>query len=429
MAEPLFAEELTEERQQVEVGLRPALRHRSFQLLFSGQAVSALGDWILPIVIALELVRRHRPLYDLALVFGSRTIATGLVLVFGGVLADRFRRTRIMVSADLVRAMAIVVVMLGWRALDLPVIAGAMFLFGIGEAIFQPAYSALVPRTVPNSAVMSANAVNTLTQRLADVLGPAFAGLLFATLGGAASLGIDIVTFAISTATLLAIREKGTAHTQPLRRFIFSHAFEGAQVVWRLIWIRYMVLAGIVQVFFFIAPWFVFLPVITGQRYSGVPAYAVCLSCYGIGAIAGNVAASRYRGRRPGLVGLPAIGLLALIMVALALPTPLWLLAAAHFVGGFGIDVFGVLWNTAVQREIPDNLLGRVMSFDLLTTKVATPIAYVIIAPIAAVVGREPVLVLGALACVLPFLPLLALPSVRALSGPPPTTSHGPDLA
>lgn len=401
-----------------DAGLWQAARNRRISLLVVGQTVSALGDWILPISVAIELVTSHRPLTDLALVMGSRTLATGLTVLYGGILADRLRRTRLMIFADVLRALSVAAILAVWSSLPVAGLCTAMFVFGIGEALFRPAYSALIPRIVKPDYLKSANVLNTASQRLAVVIGPAIAGILYSLTGGRVSLSIDIATFAVSALTLVNISEKRTGPETRSRRVRLSDARIGAVEMWRRDWLRWLTVGGIVQILFFIAPWFVFLPVVTASRYGGGSAYAICLSCFGIGAIIGGISAGRIRTSQPGIPAILGVGLLALIMVGLAVPVPLWVLAAFHFIGGFGIDMCGVLVTVAEQRDVPDEVLGRVMSFDLLISKVTTPVAYALIGPVAGHIGKEPILIAGALACVLPMWPLLLLKSVRALSSP-----------
>src|SRR5205823_2362879 len=97
----------------------------------------------------------------------------------------------------------------------------------------------------------------------------------------------------------------------------------------------------------------------------------------------------RWRPRRILLVATLAVFPLALPMLALTKPLPLPAVIISAFVAGFSIEIFGVLWDTAIQQEIPQEKLSRVSSYDALGSWVLMPLGFVVAGPVASAVGTR----------------------------------------
>ncbi len=122
---------------------------RDFRLLWTGQAVSAIGDMIFPVAVAVFVLDSGGDVGDVGLVLAARFAALVLFALFGGVWADRLRRTRVMIGADLLRAVAVLGLALVPGTPAVAILAALTFLVGGGEAFFRPAYGAVLPTIVP----------------------------------------------------------------------------------------------------------------------------------------------------------------------------------------------------------------------------------------------------------------------------------------
>ncbi len=163
-----------------------ALRYRNFQLLFLGTFIAAVGEQMVNVAIGWELYNRTGSSLALGFVGLVQVIPTLLLSLPGGYLADRFDRKRIV----LITLLIIMLSSLGLTILSLlqgPVlfIYACLLLFGIGVAFNNPAASALLPQTVPESAYSSAATWSSSSWQLASVLGPALGGLVIAFSGSA----------------------------------------------------------------------------------------------------------------------------------------------------------------------------------------------------------------------------------------------------
>ncbi len=138
----------------------------------------------------------------------------GLVV---GVLADRLSRRRIMIAADVVRALALgsipIAAMRG--LLSFPQLAIVALITGIGSVFFEISYQAYLPAVVAKAELSRANARLEATRSAAQVAGNGLAGLLISTLGAAFAVGIDALSFVFSIVSLLAIRVREAPHARP----------------------------------------------------------------------------------------------------------------------------------------------------------------------------------------------------------------------
>ena len=151
------------------------LRHQNFRYLFLGQAASAVGDRVVVVALALFITQRTGSPTDLGLVLGAQTLPLVTLLLFGGVWADRLPRHRIMVATDLTRAAlhTVVAALIFAGTIQIWQLIVIEALFGAAQAFFQPAYSGLLPQTVPEELIQDARA---LTESMANLAVPDRAG-------------------------------------------------------------------------------------------------------------------------------------------------------------------------------------------------------------------------------------------------------------
>src|ERR1700754_2287477 len=159
--------------------------HKDFRWLFLSQTISTTGDRIVLAPLALLGTERTGSTADLGLVMGVYTASHLVFVLFGGVWADRLPRHRIMLSTDLMRGSlhALLAVLILADAITTWQLVVIEALFGAAEAFFRPAFSGLVPQTVPEELIQEANALNNLTQTIAEFAGPALATVLVLTVG------------------------------------------------------------------------------------------------------------------------------------------------------------------------------------------------------------------------------------------------------
>jgi DHA3 family tetracycline resistance protein-like MFS transporter len=390
---------------------------RDFRLLWVGQTVSAIGDQIFPIAVALKVVHAGGTAGDLGLVLLGRAAAMVVFLVLAGVWADRLSRTRMMIGADVVRGVAVLGLALAPAHVPVLLLTALTFVVGGGEAFFRPAYGAVVPSVVPADRLAQANALTSVSLKTSLILGPALGGLLVAVAGPGAALGVDAMTFVVSMATLLRIREPQRLARGP-RQPILREALEGVAAVRERAWIGAILVMATVQLMVAVAPFIVLQPFIARERLGGDGAYGALLVATAVGGLLGAVLAGRAHPRRPGLWGL--LGLLpwTAAMIVLAFSHSLLLVAAFEFLAGLGLEPFQIWWSSALQREIPEELLARVVSLDWLVSLGLMPIGFALTGPAVGAFGRTAVLLAGAATMLVTTLAVMPVRGVLEFSTP-----------
>lgn len=390
---------------------------RDFRLLWVGQTVSAIGDQIFPIAVTLKVIHAGGSEGDLGLVLLGRSLAMVLFLVVGGVWADRVSRTRVMIGSDLFRAAAVLGLALTPGDIPIGVLTLMTFVVGGGEAFFRPAYGAVLPSVVPSERLAQANAFTSVSMKTSLILGPALGGFVVAVAGPGWALGIDAATFLVSMATLLRIAEP----PRPLRtsrRSGVREALEGVAAVRARPWIGAILVMATLHLMLAVAPYIVLLPFISRERLGGDRAYGLQLVVFAIGGLLGALFAGKVTPREPGLWAL--LGLLphAALFVALAYSDSLLLVAAITFVCGLGLEPFQIWWSSALQRDVPPELLARVISLDWLVSLGLMPVGLALAGPAASAFGRTPVLLVAAGTMVVTTLAVIPVPGVRELRTP-----------
>ena len=182
----------------------PALQHRDFRLLFSGQAISVVGDALFPVALAFAVLELSGSPSSLGLVLAAQALPLAGFSLVGGVVGDRVSRQRLMLASDLGRAatQALTAGLLIAGVAEIWHLAVLAALYGAAEAFFRPAAGGLIPRLVPDEHLMQANSLIAMSQSAGLVLGPALAGALIALFGPGSAIAIDAASFLASAACL-----------------------------------------------------------------------------------------------------------------------------------------------------------------------------------------------------------------------------------
>ncbi|GAB3882375.1 hypothetical protein GCM10027612_12860 [Microbispora bryophytorum subsp. camponoti] len=159
-------------------------------------------------------------------------------------------------------------------------------------------------------------------------------------------------------------------------------------------------------------------PLVARQHMGGAPAWSAVLAGEAVGMTIGVVLALRLRPRRPVMVATLLTLPTAAPYVLLGVGAPLWSIVSGALVAGVCFDIYGVLWNTTVQREIPGESLSRVSSYDSLGSLMLGPLGMLLAGPLAVTVGAQPALIgCGAMVVLVSMLAVL-FPGVRELRVP-----------
>lgn len=371
------------------------LRHPDYRNLFLGQAASAVGDQVVIVALALYITARTGSATDLGLVLLAQTLPLVMLLLFGGVWADRLPRHRIMIVCDLARAalhaLLAALILTGGASITAMVIIEA--LFGACRAFFQPAYSGLLPQTTPEELMQEARALSASSQHLSILVGPALGTVLVLGLGAGEAFALDAGTFLISAALLARVTPRSRGQTSEATTTVWHELRAGWGEVRSRPWVWVTIAAFTGALLCAYAPWYSLAPVIARDHYGGAGLFGVLESVAGAGAVIGSLVGLRWRPRRPLLVGLLLMFLWPLQNAVLALSAPEALVIAFATATGFGFSLFGIWWEVALARFIPPAALSRVSAYDWMGSLALLPLGFALAGPLAA--RSSPQLVLG----------------------------------
>jgi MFS family permease len=402
------------------------LRHRDFRLLFWGQSASNLGSNAVAVALALYITRTTGSPTDLGLILGAQTVPFVLLLLFGGVWADRLPRHRVMIASDLVRALtqgllAVLILTGSARIWEIAVIEA---IFGVAWAFFQPAETGLMPQTVPEDEIQGARALMEVSWNLSMVFGPTLATALVLTVGAGEAFIVDALSFVISAATLMPMRPRLRGADPPERRESVLHELRaGFREVASRPWVWVTISAFSITLMCFYATWMSLGPAVTRDVYGHVGLYGVFVALYGAGCLVGSLVAAVWRSVRPLRNTLLLAFLWPAMSIVLAIGIPRGLAGAWMVVAGIESGLFMVTWETALARHVPPAALSRVSSYDWMGSLALLPVGYVAAGPLASVFGARTVLgVGGAIGVVATALTLLPR-STRELTAEPAVLS------
>jgi MFS family permease len=399
--------------------LRAVLRHREFRLLWGARAATSLGDRIVFIALALYVTDIGSP-SDVGLVLAANALPLVLFVLIGGVWADRLERHRVMVVTDVARAglhgLLAVLIFLGPAPIWAIVVIEAAF--GTAQAFFNPAFTGLVPQTVPEDEFQQANAANTIVWNVAELVGPAIATALVLGLGAGWAFTIDALAFVLSAALLTRVRPRSRGERVPPGALL-ADLRVGWQEVRSRQWVWVVLVATSLALLLALAPYMTLGPTIAEDRYDSTGVFGALAVALGIGTLLGSLAALRLRPRHPIRFAMAWGALWPPVFVLFALGPPLALLLPLFVVMGFGLSMFDVMWDTTLAERIPPHALSRVSAFDYMGSLALLPLGYVLAGPLGEAFGPVEVLAVGGVLATLANVAALFTPGVWRLQNSP----------
>ncbi len=404
------------------------LRLRDLRLVFASTLVSDLGDGAVTVALAFAVLDLTHSATDLGIVMAARMIAQVLVMLIGGVVADRVSRRAVMVSADLVRfvgQVSIGVLLLAGHATVVE-IAGSQVLVGAGGSFFIPASSGLI-QSVAGEHVQEANALRVVASSSSGIIGPAIGGVLVVTIGarwaligdGASYLASGLLLWRVSAAAVT-----GLSHDDNSSSFL-ADLRDGFQEVAGRTWLWAMIVVMAIGNIL-MASYPVLAPLICKQRYGGAGAYALLTVLWSAGMLAGGISLLRFKPRFPLRSGVFAFCPATLPGITLALHAPIYVVGACQLLSGLGMTVLNTFWWTAMQENVPAASMSRVSSWDYAATLAIMPLGFALAGPLAGAIGVSAALLATSVGALLVTLTALLVRDIRVL---PSRASAEPQLA
>jgi MFS family permease len=412
MAEPVTTElagAYPEDAPRRETALE-LLRRRDFRRAYGAVAISELGDAFQYIALMWFALVAGGPLGVIAVRLADSVPAIVFGL-HGGVVADRWDRRRMMISADLVRGLVLVPVAIAGLMGHLPLAAlvGAAFVITTATSYFDPAYGGLLPRLVDRQNVQQANGLVRATADALSVGGWALAGLLLTVLPISAFFAINAASFFVSALMLAGVRTRGrpgsTAEPPRIR--------EGFAVLRPRAALAASVAVLGVAVTISSGTWIVGVPELVRSTLNlGAGSFSLVAASYAVGSISAGVVLARFPIRRKASASMLAWLVYLPSYVLFATADSLGIALAAGICSGLGQGSAWVLINSAAQEEVPDRYLGRVTGLIALVHRGAHATGLLLISPLFAVTA--PASVFAAAAVAIPLTGIAGLLVSRA---------------
>lgn len=366
---------------------RDLLRDRNFVFLWLGEAFSLLGDQFYMIALPWLVFQLTRDPLAVGTVLAAAGIPRALFMLVGGALTDRFNPRTVMMISNLVRL--VLVTLLAGLVFSEQIQLWSLYVFalafGLADAFFFPAQTAIIPRMVQPNQLQSANALMNGMSQVSLFAGPLLAGLLIALFdqnsqqidgqtlldmkGIALAFAFDAFTFLISVGTLLLVTVPPLSNSDTSdapSESVIQSIMAGVTVVWNDIPVRTFFFLIAVSNLLLNGPIFVGIPILAEERLpESAAAYGFMMSAYGGGMLFGTALAgflprpaARYTGMILSVIW-SLIGLgIAILGVTYHTPMAVLVMLIIGMADGYVV----ILFMTWLQSRTPPAMLGRVMS-------------------------------------------------------------------
>lgn len=409
------------------------LRDKRFAWYYGARFTSMAGSSMAPVALTFAVLHLADNASALAQVLAARMIPMIILVLLGGVISDRFSRTTVMQLSHgltaLTQGAAAFLIITGraeiWMIIVIEALNGAV------SAFTMPAMMGVVPQIVDRAYLRQANALLSFSRSGLFVVGPSIAALLVVTVGAGWALAVDAFTYLLAILLLMRVRlprreGNGRAERSSVIHELRDGWSEFAGRTWLWLVVVIFGIANAIQA----GAWYVLGPVIAKSTPGvGERGWGLILSAGAVGVLIMTVLMLKLSFRHPLRAGMLSVATFGLPMLLLGLRPQLWPLMAASFVAGLGVEVFGVGWSTVLHEHIPEDILSRVSSYDMLGSFVAIPVGMLLYGWLVTVFDAGSVLVVSSVVYVALAVGSLLSASIRNLQslaqGPAPDGPTG----
>ncbi len=378
-----------------------SLKVPNYRLYFAGQSISLVGTWMQITGQSWLVLTLTHSSTDLGLVVALQAVPILLLAPYGGVVADRVDKRRLMIALQI--AMGCQALLLG-----LLTIAGVVRLWevcvlavilGLNNAFENSARQAFVREMVGQDELRNAITLNSVTVNAARAVGPAVGGVLIATVGIGICFLANAASFAAVVASLL-VMNKAALHPSPPAPRARGQLREGVRYAASVASIAIpLVMMSLVGLFAY--EFQVSLPVLASRTFHGNSvAYGFMTASFGVGAVIGGLftAARGRTGLRPMIIASAGFGI---AILACAYAPVLGLAYAALLFVGWASVSFVAIGNSTIQLAAQPSMRGRVIALWQVAFQGTTPIGGPLIGAIIAVSDPRSGLAVGGASCLL----------------------------
>lgn len=396
--------------------LRELRGYKGFSSLAISRFISNVGNGVSPIALAYGVLSLPGATgKDLSIVMAARFVPLLAFMLFGGVIADRFQRNRLVGGSDMLgsflAAVSAISLIAGFSSTWLLALMGG--LFGILNAIWWPAMSGVLPEILPKEKLQEGNAVIGLLTNFGYIVGTLGGGILVSSVGAGWGLLVDAISFFIAGAIVWnlpiigKIKEKSPG-------IIHDLAVGWKEFISRS-WVIAMVVCFALVNMAFESMLSVLGPLNFNDPTTGPKQWSYNLAGLSVGMLLGGIWVLKIKIGRPLYLAMVLIALSAVWDYALAFDLPMAFSVLAAMFSGISLEIFMVTWNTSLQSHVPEESYSRVSSYDTLGSFGIAPLGIVIAGPLAMHFGVNTILFITGTTTLIASIASLLVPSVRNL--------------
>ena len=396
--------------------LRDLRDHKGFTGLAISRFISNLGNGVSPIALAYGVLSLPGATgRDLSIVMAARFVPLLAFMLFGGVIADRFQRNRLVGGSDMLgsflAATSAISLIAGFSSVWLLALMGG--LFGILNAIWWPAMSGVLPEILPKEKLQEGNAVIGLMTNIGYIIGTLSGGVIVATAGAGWGLLVDAISFFIAGVIVWnlpligKIKEKSPG--------IIHDLIVGWKEFISRSWVIAMVISFALINMAFESMLSVLGPLNFSNPVTGPRQWSYNVAGLSVGMLLGGIWVLKVKMTRPLLITMFLIAVSAVWDFSLAFGLPLWVTIVAGIFSGVSVEVFTVTWSTSLQSHIPEESYSRVNSYDALGSYGIAPLGIIAAGPLAMHFGVHAILMVTGAVTLIAAVATLLVPSVRNL--------------
>jgi len=340
-----------------------ALRNRNFRLFWTGNFLSNIGTWMQNVAQGWLVVTLTNSSFWLGVVGFAGSIPFLIFTLFGGVVADRVNKRRLLVVTQ--TAMMVLAFLLAgltyFKMIGVWSVAAIAFANGVAMAMNAPSYQALVPKLVPREDLTNAIALNSAQFNMSRILGPTLGGYAMLLLGIAGNFFLNGLSFVAVLWALVKMRfpeEQPVRHESVLRSLRSGFVYLNSHPQMRVL----MAMTAVVS--FLAMPFITFIPYFAKiQLNAGETGLGWLLACSGTGSVLGALTIAVLGNiRRRGIV-LTVTGVVFFVAIAAFSESHrLALSEVLAFIEGFNGILMISCFNVSLQHLSSDAMRGRIMS-------------------------------------------------------------------
>lgn len=411
-------------------------KSRAFPFLWLGNLISFLGSSVTMVILPVLVYSMTGSTKTMGFIMAIYMLPNVIMLPISGHIVDRYDRVKIMLVADIARfAIMVAIAVLSLTGiLSIPLLYIFMGFYGMLDGLFRPAYSATQATVFTPDIRIAANSLTQMSTQTIRLIGPSLGGLLVTHLSAGIGFGLDAFTYIISLYCLICLRKALMTRLQPKPPETAPDVLEAAAASapaaapnWKedfkegidvlrshpWLWITIITFsffnicyAGVTTI---LIPW------LFKVHHGWAPyVYGLAVTCSGAGAIlAGLLYSLRQKWNHRGIMAYGGVIISCLALFLMPFIPNAAAAIALFAVEGFGLMLFGLIWEISLQELVPPEAFGRVASLDLLGSFALLPVGYILVGWLADLIGGIPTIaIFSGLGLICAAL-VLSLPAIR----------------